>query len=155
MLAFSFYETHLLLIVSTDPFADADKGAGEAVQDGLVHIRIQQRNGRKTLTTIQGLSAEYDLKKIVRHCKKVKENQNFPADFLLNRVVLDRNLPATAQWLSTLNTERCSNSKETSGRIFVNGWPKRVLPSLTSLKFTDFKELLLQLCIGYVEHRCL
>lgn len=32
--------------------------------------RIQQRNGRKTLTTVQGLSADYDLKKIVRACKK-------------------------------------------------------------------------------------
>ncbi|TRY62177.1 hypothetical protein TCAL_11514 [Tigriopus californicus] len=53
-----------------DPFADAAKGDEESVQDGLVHIRIQQRNGRKTLTTIQGLSAEYDLKKIVRACKK-------------------------------------------------------------------------------------
>jgi translation initiation factor 1 len=46
-----------------DPFADAAKGDEDGVQDGLVHIRIQQRNGRKTLTTIQGLSAEYDLKK--------------------------------------------------------------------------------------------
>ncbi len=55
-----------------DPFADAAKGDEESVQDGLVHIRIQQRNGRKTLTTIQGLSSEYDLKKIVRACKKVK-----------------------------------------------------------------------------------
>lgn len=55
----------------TDPFADAIKGANEDVQDGLVHIRIQQRSGRKTLTTVQGLSAEYDLKKIVRACKKV------------------------------------------------------------------------------------
>ena len=73
MLAFSFNHINLFCIVLTDPFADADKGAGEAVQDGLVHIRIQQRNGRKTLTTIQGLSAEYDLKKIVRHCKKVSE----------------------------------------------------------------------------------
>ena len=54
-----------------DPFADAAKGDEEGVQDGLVHIRIQQRNGRKTLTTIQGLSTEYDLKKIVRACKKV------------------------------------------------------------------------------------
>lgn len=54
-----------------DPFADAAKGDEDGVQDGLVHIRIQQRNGRKTLTTIQGLSAEYDLKKIVRACKKV------------------------------------------------------------------------------------
>ena len=57
----------------SDPFADAAKGDEESVQDGLVHIRIQQRNGRKTLTTIQGLSAEYDLKKIVRACKKVSE----------------------------------------------------------------------------------
>lgn len=55
----------------SDPFADAIKGADDDVQDGLVHIRIQQRNGRKTLTTVQGLSSEYDLKKIVRACKKV------------------------------------------------------------------------------------
>lgn len=48
----------------------ATKGADDSVQDGLVHIRIQQRSGRKTLTTVQGLSAEYDLKKIVRACKK-------------------------------------------------------------------------------------
>ena len=45
-----------------DPFADAAKGNDDDVQDGLVHIRIQQRNGRKTLTTVQGLSTEYDLK---------------------------------------------------------------------------------------------
>lgn len=54
-----------------DPFADATKGADDNVQDGFVHIRIQQRNGRKTLTTVQGLSSDYDLKKIVRACKKV------------------------------------------------------------------------------------
>lgn len=53
-----------------DPFADANKGDGDGVQDSIVHIRIQQRNGRKTLTTVQGLSDEYDLKKIVRVCKK-------------------------------------------------------------------------------------
>ena len=53
-----------------DPFADANQGTEDDVQDGLVHIRIQQRNGRKTLTTVQGLSSEYDLKKIVRACKK-------------------------------------------------------------------------------------
>ncbi|KAF5303348.1 hypothetical protein FQR65_LT08261 [Abscondita terminalis] len=52
------------------PFADANKGADDDVQDGLVHIRIQQRNGRKTLTTVQGLSSDYDLRKIVRACKK-------------------------------------------------------------------------------------
>lgn len=58
----------------TDPFADATKGADDNVQDGFVHIRIQQRSGRKTLTTVQGLSSEYDLKKIVRACKKVRCN---------------------------------------------------------------------------------
>lgn len=57
-------------LTTFDPFADASKGSDDNVQDGLVHIRIQQRNGRKTLTTVQGLSAEYDLKKIVRACKK-------------------------------------------------------------------------------------
>lgn len=60
-----------------DPFADAIKGSDDDVQDGLVHIRIQQRNGRKTLTTVQGLSSEYDLKKIVRACKKVSERLRF------------------------------------------------------------------------------
>ena len=53
-----------------DPFADANKGDDESVQEGLVHIRIQQRNGRKTLTTVQGLSSEYDFKKIVKVAKK-------------------------------------------------------------------------------------
>jgi len=53
-----------------DPFADAIKGTQEGVQDGLIHIRIQQRNGRKTLTTVQGISNEYDKKKIVKACKK-------------------------------------------------------------------------------------
>ena len=62
---------HVSFIIFSDPFADAIKGSDDDVQDGLVHIRIQQRNGRKTLTTVQGLSAEYDLKKIVRACKKV------------------------------------------------------------------------------------
>jgi len=39
-------------------------------QKDIVHIRIQQRNGRKTLTTVQGLSDEYDLKKIIKVCKR-------------------------------------------------------------------------------------
>ena len=53
-----------------DPFADAAKGDEDGVQDGLVHIRIQQRNGNKIVTTVQGLSKKWDLKEIVRLCKK-------------------------------------------------------------------------------------
>merc|ERR1712062_923487 len=52
---------------SRDPFAEDEGGAN---QDGYIHVRIQQRNGRKTLTTVQGLSSEFDLKKIVRVAKK-------------------------------------------------------------------------------------
>lgn len=52
-----------------DPFADTSEG-GSGGNDELVHIRIQQRNGRKTLTTVQGINPKYDLKKIVKVCKK-------------------------------------------------------------------------------------
>ena len=37
---------------------------------GLIHIRIQQRNGRKTLTTVQGIIDQFDKKKLVRAFKK-------------------------------------------------------------------------------------
>jgi hypothetical protein len=35
-----------------------------------VHIRIQQRNGRKSVTTCSGLPADLDYKKIVKVLKK-------------------------------------------------------------------------------------
>jgi len=54
-----------------DPFNDQVDDVGTGGQDKVIHIRIQQRNGRKTLTTVQGLSKDYDLKKIVKVCKKV------------------------------------------------------------------------------------
>jgi translation initiation factor 1 len=51
-----------------DPFADA---AGAAVISGeKVHLRCQQRNGRKCITTVQGLSTDLELKKILRNFKK-------------------------------------------------------------------------------------
>lgn len=58
---------------SPDPFADATKGDDRlpAGTEDYIHIRIQQRNGRKTLTTVQGISADYDKKKLVKAFKKV------------------------------------------------------------------------------------
>ncbi|KAI0022770.1 translation initiation factor SU [Xylariomycetidae sp. FL0641] len=57
-----------------DPFADADADDGPARTEGkqadYVHIRIQQRNGRKTLTTVQGLPSKFDRKKILTVIKK-------------------------------------------------------------------------------------
>ena len=43
---------------------------GKYVQKGPVHVRLQQRLGRNTLTTVQGLSHLYDLKGIVEACKR-------------------------------------------------------------------------------------
>ncbi len=40
------------------------------VQSNYVHIRIQQRNGRKSLTTVAGLAIDLDLKKILKALKK-------------------------------------------------------------------------------------
>lgn len=52
-----------------DPFADAD-GDDKVVTKGIVHIRLQQRNGRKSLTTIQGLDDKLDLNKLTKAFKK-------------------------------------------------------------------------------------
>ena len=48
-----------------DPFADEGDPLGDSADVGstadYIHIRIQQRNGRKTLTTLQGLPKRIDL----------------------------------------------------------------------------------------------
>ncbi|XP_026545689.1 eukaryotic translation initiation factor 1b-like [Pseudonaja textilis] len=56
----------------SDPFADATKGDDllPAGTEDYIHIRIQQRNGRKTLTTVQGIADDYDKKKLVKAFKK-------------------------------------------------------------------------------------
>ncbi|KAH6877844.1 translation initiation factor SUI1 [Alternaria rosae] len=55
-----------------DPFAEADEDTGQVkqTQQDYIHIRIQQRNGRKTLTTVQGLPKKFDQKKILKVIKK-------------------------------------------------------------------------------------
>lgn len=61
------------VFVPQDPFADATKGDDKipAGTEDKIHIRIQQRNGRKTLTTVQGIAHDYDKKKLVKAFKKV------------------------------------------------------------------------------------
>lgn len=53
---------------SFDPFADAK--VEDAAAKGYVHLRVQQRNGRKTLTTVQGLSTDYNHAKVLRDLKR-------------------------------------------------------------------------------------
>ncbi|KAE8675496.1 Protein translation factor SUI1-like protein [Hibiscus syriacus] len=49
-----------------DPFADANADDSGAGAKEYVHIRIQQRNGRKSLTTVQGLKKEFSYNKILK-----------------------------------------------------------------------------------------
>eukprot|EP00616_Rhizochromulina_sp_CCMP1243_P017203 CAMPEP_0118961992 /NCGR_PEP_ID=MMETSP1173-20130426/485_1 /TAXON_ID=1034831 /ORGANISM="Rhizochromulina marina cf, Strain CCMP1243" /LENGTH=160 /DNA_ID=CAMNT_0006910201 /DNA_START=71 /DNA_END=551 /DNA_ORIENTATION=+ len=51
-----------------DAFADADDEQGD---NSKIHIRVQQRNGRKCITTVQGLADDLDIKRI---CKAFKKN---------------------------------------------------------------------------------
>ncbi|ORX61475.1 hypothetical protein DM01DRAFT_1332076 [Hesseltinella vesiculosa] len=62
-----------------DPFADVEEESSPKTQS-YIHLRIQQRNGRKTLTTLQGLPKEYDAKKILKVFKK---------EFACNGTVVD------------------------------------------------------------------
>jgi len=64
--------------MNSDPFKEAEFGEEEAAAagkgrlkvDSYVHIRIQQRNGRKCVTTVQGLRKEYNCNKILKDLKK-------------------------------------------------------------------------------------
>ncbi|KAJ1441895.1 SUI1 domain [Sesbania bispinosa] len=53
-----------------DPFAEANADDSGAGSKDYVHIRIQQRNGRKSLTTVQGLKKEFSYNKILKDLKK-------------------------------------------------------------------------------------
>jgi len=56
---------------SFDPFAEAEEDNAEKTKpQDYIHIRIQQRNGRKTLTTVQGLPVKFSRKKILSVVKK-------------------------------------------------------------------------------------
>ena len=67
---------------SPDAFADAEAAEAAAAATAaptsaaaakgptFVHIRVQQRNGRKSLTTIQGLDKGFDYKKVIKAFKK-------------------------------------------------------------------------------------
>nr|AFD22856.1 eukaryotic translation initiation factor SUI1-like protein [Tamarix androssowii] len=53
-----------------DPgFADAKDTDAPGVKE-YVHIRIQQRNGRKSLTTVQGLKKDFSYEKILKDLKR-------------------------------------------------------------------------------------
>ncbi|CAF0885889.1 unnamed protein product [Didymodactylos carnosus] len=71
-------DQNIINLRSADPFADVT-GASDLDNSGatggqrssnLIHIRIQQRSGKKTLTTVQGIGEEFDKKRLLRAFKK-------------------------------------------------------------------------------------
>lgn len=77
--------SHMANNLCLDPFAD--EGSFQSKQVEPVHIRLQrkrlrftttgylilgylERNGRKTLTTVQGVHKDFDPKKILKYLKK-------------------------------------------------------------------------------------
>ena len=62
--------TNIENLKTFDPFAEDDGDEFGSKTSNYIHIRIQQRNGRKTLTTVQGLPQELDFKRIIRAFKK-------------------------------------------------------------------------------------
>ncbi|OHT11846.1 Translation initiation factor SUI1 family protein [Tritrichomonas foetus] len=55
-----------------DPFDDKDDPTVGVISEPVneVHIRIQQRNGKKCLTLVQGLPPKLNLKKVMQYFKK-------------------------------------------------------------------------------------
>mmetsp|Transcript_61701 Transcript_61701/g.145883 ORF Transcript_61701/g.145883 Transcript_61701/m.145883 type:complete len:111 (+) Transcript_61701:76-408(+) len=60
----------LLNLQEKNPFDDVEEDDFAAKNAAYVHIRIQQRTGRKSLTIVEGLSAQLDLKAILKALKK-------------------------------------------------------------------------------------
>jgi translation initiation factor 1 len=57
-----------LCLLTTDPFAESNEE--ERSGHGKVHVRVQQRSGRKCITTVQGMADDLDLKRILKAMKK-------------------------------------------------------------------------------------
>ncbi|KAJ2785876.1 Eukaryotic translation initiation factor eIF-1 [Coemansia javaensis] len=49
---------------------DEDGGSRGGFNVKNIHIRVQQRNARKSITSLQGLPDEFDLKRMLKHFKK-------------------------------------------------------------------------------------
>lgn len=70
-----------------DPFADAEKADAPGAKE-YVHIRIQQRNGKKCLTTVQGIKGNYSYDKILKDVKKqFCCNGNVVQDKLMGKII--------------------------------------------------------------------
>ncbi|GAM17236.1 hypothetical protein SAMD00019534_004110, partial [Acytostelium subglobosum LB1] len=63
--------TSIQNLSSLDPFAEDSGLGGDSTSVQYCHIRLFQRSGRKSLTTIENIPKEVDLKRVLKHFKKV------------------------------------------------------------------------------------
>ncbi len=52
-------------------FEDAEKEKEMEIPEYMVHIRVQQRTTRKSYTIVEDMPEDIDLKKVVKHFRKV------------------------------------------------------------------------------------
>merc|ERR1712048_274408 len=101
---------------SFDPLADAEKEEEGSAPKDIVHIRMQQRNGRKCLTTIQGINPKIDLKKVIKVFKK--------------------ELHATARSSKTPSSARSFSCRETREIALPSSSPSKASAPRTPLRCT-------------------
>ena len=97
-----------------DPFAEAKETDAPGAKE-YVHIRIQQRNGKKSLTTVQGLKKEFSYEKILKDLKK--------------------------EFCMTRSLARLSNSRVISARTFLTSSFMLALLGRTRSRFMVFNPL--------------
>jgi len=66
----NFKDGDIMNLQQFDAFAEAETEQTDVREVTQVHLRVQQRNGRKCITTVQGLSDTLDLKKLLKQFKK-------------------------------------------------------------------------------------
>ncbi|CAG7910038.1 unnamed protein product [Brassica rapa] len=87
--AFQVYmvELDIQVPLAYDPFAEAQDTDAPGAKE-YIHVRIQQRNGKKSLTTVQGLKKEYSYEKILKDLKKdFCCNGNVVQDKVLGKII--------------------------------------------------------------------
>ncbi|KAF2574797.1 hypothetical protein F2Q70_00005036 [Brassica cretica] len=80
-------ELDIQVPLAYEPFAEAQDTDAPGTKE-YIHVRIQQRNGKKSLTTVQGLKKEYSYEKILKDLKKdFCCNGNVVQDKVLGKII--------------------------------------------------------------------
>jgi translation initiation factor 1 len=99
---------------------DFDSGLGRLTKPKL-HIRIQKRNGKKCITTVEGFEEDLDIKRICKHMrKKFNCNGNVVSDEEQGEVIQLQGdqRDNVKQWL----LENQVFEKQEADRIVVHGY---------------------------------